>query len=352
MEVDPQTGVPDGWEVVSAPAQTVPAAAGGHWEDRPMGGQAWKPDRPAGERTRTDTNILRVNHEQIQHRIADWASKLPEPYQRPAAILAGLPAHILGSLVESLSAPETVATMGAKPAMAAMDKIGDAVSAAAGKVASAVSTPVRVGKALVTDPDVVGTVSPRVGNALRVAQRLSKGVRAAQAKVAADDAAQATADQLAQSPAAVAGRQLPSPSELSPLELTRAMKEANQAQAAPTTIWSPQRLRNEIGIATRRTGVTLTGEQEAAAGELIKGGTSAVDAVKSVAGPLKETLTAGEAKLVDAMSRAGRSDAEIQAALKAARDFNTKFGLKTPTAAETRFPKGMRGKIQPIQDLR
>jgi len=80
--------------------------------------------QPLGsERTRVDTNAVGVDHDKIVHGIADWASKLPPAWQKPAAMLATFPADALASLLEMFSAPETIATAGAKPAIAGMDAI-------------------------------------------------------------------------------------------------------------------------------------------------------------------------------------------------------------------------------------
>ena len=76
---------------------------------------------PGSERTRVDTNIIGVDHNQIVQGIADWASKLPPRWQRPAAMLATFPADALASLVEIFSAPESVAAGGIRPTSAALD---------------------------------------------------------------------------------------------------------------------------------------------------------------------------------------------------------------------------------------
>ena len=80
--------------------------------------------QPLGsERTRVDTNAVGVDHAKIVHGIANWASTLPPAWQKPAAMLATFPADALASLLEMFSAPETIASAGAKPAIAGMDAI-------------------------------------------------------------------------------------------------------------------------------------------------------------------------------------------------------------------------------------
>lgn len=92
---------------------------------------------PGNDRTRQDTSIVGIDHAAIANRIADWASTLRPSLQKPAAWLATLPADVLASLVETISAPESIATGGAKPALAAMDSAG----AAATTVGRAVVSP-------------------------------------------------------------------------------------------------------------------------------------------------------------------------------------------------------------------
>lgn len=59
----------------------------------------------------------------------------------------------------------------------------------------------------------------------------------------------------------------------------------------------------------------------------------------------KPMLTAPETKEYFRLRMAGKSDAEAKTAIEAARAFQAAHGLTTPTAAETRFPKGMRGGV-------
>lgn len=57
----------------------------------------------------------------------------------------------------------------------------------------------------------------------------------------------------------------------------------------------------------------------------------------------KPMLTAPETKEYFRLRMTGKSDAEAKTAIEAARAFIAAHGLTTPSAAETRFPKGMRG---------
>lgn len=101
------------------PDEGQPASSVAYLGTDPDEGQ---PVVPTGsERTRPDTNIIGIDHERLQHGIANWASTLRPEWQRPAAMLATFPADVLASLVELVSAPETLVAPGAKPGMAALD---------------------------------------------------------------------------------------------------------------------------------------------------------------------------------------------------------------------------------------
>ena len=168
--------------------------------------------QPLGsERTRVDTNAVGVDHDKIVHGIADWASKLPPAWQKPAAMLATFPADALASLLEMFSAPETIAGAGFKPTNAAMDTAGTAVKNASATTARSVGAAVDA-----VDPDLVSIASPRAGAALKKAQQ----VRDVLAKRAGTAEAPAVAEE---APAGQAG----------PRTINDAMAEAvKQAQAA------------------------------------------------------------------------------------------------------------------------
>lgn len=58
----------------------------------------------------------------------------------------------------------------------------------------------------------------------------------------------------------------------------------------------------------------------------------------------KPRMSAQESKAYLELRHAGKSPEEARDAIAALREFQERFGTPTPTAAETRFPKGMRGK--------
>lgn len=71
---------------------------------------------------------------------------------------------------------------------------------------------------------------------------------------------------------------------------------ASSGSAAPLRAgpaWSPQQIRNEVGLAERRAGLTLTEEQRAVADQLVKQGHPPGDVVKALAGQLQGEAAAG-----------------------------------------------------------
>lgn len=57
----------------------------------------------------------------------------------------------------------------------------------------------------------------------------------------------------------------------------------------------------------------------------------------------KPSLTAAESKEYLKLRAAGKTDAQAKTVIETSRALNASLGLSTPTAAETKFPKGMRG---------
>jgi hypothetical protein len=313
------------------------------------------PAGPRGsERTRVDTNAVGVDHEQLQQRIANWASTLPPTWQKPAAMLLTFPADVLGSLLETISAPESVATMGARPAMAALDATGAAAKAAPG---AAVRSVAAVGD--VVHPDVIGVASPRIGKVVAVAQRMRNAMDGA--------AADATVPPPADLNAPYLDRSIPvRPSELTPEQLAQRM------QYGRGTPPPPSELRGRT--VQRPTGATVAPAGRApvvapAAADPVAPAPPAVSSVRTDVPPAtaavppeappaapvslgqalaKMKLTGKEVLEVQRLTKQGRSLQEALDLVQAQRDFQTRFGLSTPTADETRFPKGMRGGTRPL----
>lgn len=153
------------------------------------------------------------------------------------------------------------------------------------------------------DPDVIGVVSPRAGKVVQIAQKL-RDARPAPVAAPVAEAAPVVAPAAEAAPvAAPVGNALPD-----------------------------QKALNEAALAARR------------AAYQAKQATASAPSV--VAPAAKFRLSADESKVFARLIRDGKTDAQARAAIEAGRAFQERFGTPTPTAAETRFPKGMRGKSE------
>jgi len=176
------------------------------------------------------------------------------------------------------------------------------------------------------NPDLVGVVSPRAGNALRVLQNAREAMKAGKSEPVAAPPESATPQSFE-----------------SPLELTRRLKREHQAKyaatpaetvsggspppanppASPTPAGSPakspQQLLNEEALARRR----------------------AEYQQRSAQNPPPQTPDEG--LLYQRLRAQGKTDEQARATIALSRAFNAQYGLTTPTVAETKFPKGMRG---------
>lgn len=305
------------------------------------------------ERTRVDAaGAIGVDHDAIVHGIADWASTLPPKWQAPAAFLATLPADMLGSLAEMLSSPESLAAAGAKPTMAAID------SAAAAR--HSLQKPADIAlDALVKktgiDPDALDLASTRMR--LQAARSRTRQVDTladlAQQRAALSDGKSLSAAEEAAlykqgySPASVekikaAARQSAdaTPASAAPVSPVASAPAAATVPAsgapstaaqlptatAPPSVPSPQRTLNEEAIAARRAAY------------------QAKQATPPVL-PLADLRPGAETTEFLRLIKAGKTQKEAMAAIQVQRDLQAQLGLKTPTADETRFPKGNRGKV-------
>jgi hypothetical protein len=138
-----------------------------------------------------------------------------------------------------------------------------------------------------------------------------------------------------------------------------AAAEASQAAGpAATNAWPNQKLLNELAIEARRAKVRLTPETEKAAIEAVTKGATPAEAVATVApapaaapvasapaAAVKFRLSASEMKEFARLTRGGKTPAEARDLIEMQRDLKSRLGTPTPTAADTRFPKGMRGKV-------
>lgn len=117
--------------------------------------------------------------------------------------------------------------------------------------------------------------------------------------------------------------------------------------------WSPQRVRNEVGMAERRGGLLLTEAQRAEADRLVEQGMAPREAIQTAAGPAAETsaatpsvapaasapatavapkahLTAAESQAYTRLRRAGKTHQEAVQAIETQRDLAQRLGTPSP----------------------
>lgn len=215
-----------------------------------------------------------------------------------------------------------------------------------------------VGKATdAINPDLVSIVSPRAGAALKMAQRANTVLTRPAPAAIAPSAAEIppTLGEAAAAPVSAAPPAAPAP------QPPAAPPPAPVAAAAPTANALPdQKLLNALALEARRVGLKLTPAMEQTAIDAVGKGATPQQAVRAFAPlaptaatpaataapwtPAKLQLTAAESKLAAQLLQDGKTDAEVKTAIETARAFQKRFGTPTPTAAQSRFPKGMRGK--------
>lgn len=104
--------------------------------------------------------------------------------------------------------------------------------------------------------------------------------------------------------------------------------------------WSPQRIQNELGLAARRSKVTLTEEEYAAAAEQVAQGhapagvVSQLKAMKAAQAPPKLRLDSEESKVYTQLRRTGKTHQEASQAIEQLRTLAAKLG--TPASAVVR----------------
>lgn len=121
------------------------------------------------------------------------------------------------------------------------------------------------------------------------------------------------------------------PSELTAEQLAQRIKQ-------PGSITDEARAQFDAAKAARNGPIGVTAQPPAA--EPI-----AAPAPVSSAVAAKPTASAPEVKEYFRLRAAGKTDAEAQDAIQAARAMNAQFGMTPPTVAQTKFPKGMRGGV-------
>jgi hypothetical protein len=99
---------------------------------------------------------------------------------------------------------------------------------------------------------------------------------------------------------------------------------------------SPQRIRNEVGLAARRLKVTLSEEQSAAVETLVRQGTAPAEAVATVVPPPvpKLKVTAAEMSAYTALRKLGKTHQQALDAVQAARDLAQQLATPSTSTAQ------------------
>lgn len=181
-----------------------------------------------------------------------------------------------------------------------------AVSARAGM--GAVATP-----GMVKDLATVGLGDGRVSAGLRIGSRVADAVRAVRGPASSAPPAEPVASTpvVQEPPAAQSAR------GTGPAQTAESAPSARPKNSLPD-----QRALNEEALARRRS------EYQARA------------AVES-------PPTLAESNEYVRLVRSGKTPQEATAMIQAQREFQARLGIKTPSVDETKFPKGMRGKVTP-----
>jgi hypothetical protein len=350
--------MPQGWTPVAEPASSAPPAGWSRVVVEPHIG----PEPPSKGQT-----FLRQVSEQLGPPPSGPLSEAPLPsvnaigpnaratLNTPLARPTGIDA------VDNILTPVNLATMGAFGLARSISSVAEAglggrvVEGVKGAVQQAVPQmkyeAVKSGLEFLHVPSYV---------AIPIAMRVS-GYKW-RAKAAPEPAA-APAEPAPTSPVGSAAGGTAPPSGLPPEPVPEAPAAPAPAPTAhPTRTpgqMSPTAIQSDLGLAARRAKVTLTEPQYQQAESLVREGRSIDQAVRTVATTpasagaetpaiLAEGMSAAELQVYRRLRDDGVPDAvakyQIVRARAAAQQMNQTFGLKTPTEAEQRFPKGMRGK--------
>lgn len=265
----------------AAPPPPVAPSGAGTWEDKGIAGKVWHPNEgPTNERGRPDNSILGMP---------------PEMALLPAV---GISRAVAGGL-----------NLGGK-------------AIAGGKAALSHAAPALKYEATKVALESVGIPAPL---ATSVAIMVSGYKRSAKPAVKTSGA---SAPPAVSSPGAPASPAAPSAPAVAPT-----------SPAGPQ--WSPQRLRNELGLAARRNKVTLTEQEYEVAAGMVQQGVPATDAVKTVAAQLAKPqaaprlkLNVEEAKVYMRLRGQGKTHQDAQEAIQGLRDLGK--GLPSTKTVQTK----------------
>lgn len=258
-------------------AQSTPEGDPGHWQDRGIAGMRWTPPTGGG----SDAT-------------------------RPDASLLGLP-------------PELAVLGGLGVGRAAMTGTGVMGRAAAGATAAATAAGPAVSYEMVKSGLELVGMRPSVATTIAL---LVSGYRRGAKPSGA--------------PASPAGT---TPAPPAPPAAPSAARSVATRPAGLS--WSPQQLRNEVGLAARRSGAKLSDHEYALAEDMVKQGVSPADAVKTVAQKVAQPtqtatarlrLNVAEAKEYARLRGAGKTHQEAADAILVQRTLAQKLG--TPSSKQ------------------
>lgn len=118
-------------------------------------------------------------------------------------------------------------------------------------------------------------------------------------------------------------------------------------RSTPAPQWSPQRLRNEVGLAARRQKTRLTEQEYAVAEGMVKQGVSPADAVKTVAQQIaqpappatKMRLNVAEVNAYTQLRRLGKSHQEAADAIQQQRTLARSLGTPSSRTVQQKVAK-------------
>lgn len=174
--------------------------------------------------------------------------------------------------------------------------------------------------ASVIEPGDIGVVSPRLGRAVDLAQRVRGAVKGVPTAAPAEAPVAAAPPPSGESPAPT-----PQPS-------------VSPTPASPVAM-SPQRIQNELGLAARRAGLKLSEPDYQRAAELVTQGQSPTDAVKAVAAPdpaVKPKLSGAEFQAAQMLVQKGMAPDDAVRTVIGQRAFAARFGLPSSETVRTR----------------
>lgn len=321
-------GVPDGWTVVAKPSKPEPSK--GH-DFKVLGVNIHVPGEA---KPRADSNMIGWGE--------NGAGVAPEDALMVGQAARGVAKAAAGGVVSGAKQmlAEASPVIKYEATRTVLEKMG-VPSHMAAVAAMAVSGYNRKSPKVAAEPVASNPTAPHLDLSVPVRpsqltpQQLSERMQAIDAAGGVPEATKVAARQMGQP---YAGRRIISPVETvggGAAPPSGPLPSPAPASATPTSRpssgKSPQQILNEEALAARRAAAQVQPSEPAAAP--------------------KPKLTAPEFQAATEqytmLRNKGLTDAQARKAIETMRSVNQQFGLSTPTKAETRFPKGMRGKVPP-----